>query len=79
MCKLLEEMREESWLEGNIEGKKEGIIEGKKEGIIEGANEEKRNTVLRMLASGSLPLESIAEFSGLPLDEVKKLSENRTA
>ena len=75
MCKLLEDMRAESWLEGNIEGK----IEGKKEGIIEGVNEEKRNTVLRMLSSGSLSLESIAEFSGLPLDEVKKLSENRTA
>ena len=69
--KIMEEMREASWQEGRIKGK----IEGK----IEGANEEKKNTVLRMLASGSLPLERIAEFSGLSLDEVKKLSEGRTA
>ena len=71
VCKIMEEMREASWQGGRIEGK----IEGK----IEGANEEKKNTVLRMLASGSLPLERIAEFSGLSLDEVKKLSEDRTA
>lgn len=71
VCKIMEEMREASWLEGNIVGKREGIIEG--------VNGEKRSTALRMLASGSLSLESIAEFSGLPLDEVKKLSENRTA
>ena len=31
------------------------------------------NTAKRMLADGMLTLEKIAEYAGLPLDEVKKL------
>ncbi len=33
----------------------------------------------RMLADGMLTLEKIAEYAGLPLDEVKKLKAERTA
>ena len=43
------------------------------EALKEGIREEKRMTVIRMLADGMLTLEKIAEYAGLPLDEVKKM------
>ena len=51
--------------------RKESLQEGIKEGAI--------NTAKRMLADGMLTLEKIAEYVGLPLDEVKKLKAERTA
>jgi len=42
-------------------------------------NESLREVAKRMLADGMLTLEKIAEYAGLPLDEVKKLKEERTA
>ncbi len=63
MCKVMEDMRKES------------LQEGIKEGIKEGAT----HTAKRMLADGMLTLEKIAEYAGLPLDEVKKLNAERTA
>ena len=53
MCKVMEDMRNESL--------KEGIREGMKA------------AALRMLDAGKYALEEIAEISGLPLDDVKKL------
>ena len=38
---------------------------------------EKKMTVFRMLADGMLTMEKIAEYVGLPLDEVKKLQAER--
>lgn len=43
------------------------------ESLKEGIPDKKRMTVIRMLADGMLTLEKIAEYAGLPLDEVKKL------
>ena len=63
MCKVMEDMRKESLQEGVKEGIKEGAI----------------NTAKRMLADGMLTLEKIAEYAGLPVDEVKKLKGERTA
>ena len=63
MCKVMEDMRKESLLEGVKEGIKEGAI----------------NTAKRMLADGMLTPEKIAEYAGLSLDEVKKLKAERTA
>ena len=57
MCKVMEDMREQSL--------KEGIKEGRRESSME--------TAKRMLAAGSFSLEKIAELVGLDLDEVKKL------
>ncbi len=42
-----------------------------KEGII--------NSAKRILADGILTLEKIAEYAGLPLDEMKKLKAEQTA
>lgn len=61
MCKVMEDMRNQSLQEGIQEGIKQGV----KQGIT--------STVLRMLASGKYALEEIAEISGLTLDEVKAL------
>lgn len=63
MCKAMEDMRNESLQEGVKEGKKE----------------EKRLTVLRMLADGYLALEKIAEYAGLSLEEVKQLQAGQGA
>ena len=63
MCKAMEDMRKESLQEGIQEGRKEGM----------------KDTALRMLADGALSLEKIAEYSGLSLEEVKKLSEDKIA
>lgn len=52
---------------------------GFREGLEEARREVQKETVFRMLAYGSLTLENIAEFSGLPLEEVKRLSEKRSA
>ena len=51
--------------------RKESLQEGIKEGAI--------NTAKRMLTDGILTLEKIAEYAGLPLEEVKKLKAERTA
>ena len=69
MCRLLEDMRMEAMEEGRIEGKKEGIEVGKREGVL--------NTVRCLIADGTLPLEKIAAFAGLPYDEVKAIAENK--
>ena len=53
--------RGELWLQGI----KEGIQEGREAARIENAK--------RMLADGLLPLEKIAEYIGLSLEEVKNL------
>ena len=63
MCKVIEEMRKEE----RAEGIKEGIQEGM------------RTAALRMLADRTLAPEKIAEYVGLPLDEVKKLQSGQSA
>ena len=50
-------------------GRAEGEARGKAEGKVEG----RIATVLKMLKKGLLPLEDIAEYSDMPVDEVRKL------
>lgn len=63
MCRVMEDMRNDAW--------KDGIEDGIKEGAID--------TAKRMLSDGVLPLEKIAEYSGLSLDEVEKLQTSKIA
>lgn len=58
MCKVMEEMREQSM--------KEGLAQGM------------RDAALRMLQAGKYALDEIAAISGLPIEEVQKLSETQT-
>lgn len=63
MCKIMEDMRNESL--------KEGIKEGIKEGAI--------STAKRMITVGKYALEEIANISGLTVDEVQKLQADKNA
>ena len=66
------EGREEGRLEGREEGRLEGRLEGREEGRAEGIKEGLIRTALRMKEKG-LPLEDIADVTGLPLEELKNL------
>lgn len=59
MCRILEEVVEEGRQEGRQQGRKENMLD----------------TAKRMLTDGKLPLEMIADYSGLPLEEVLKLKQ----
>ncbi len=65
MCKAMEEMRREE----REEGIREGIQTGMKMNQLENAK--------KMLEEGELPEEKVAKYSGLPLDEVKRLAKER--
>lgn len=62
MCRIMENMRNKSL----------------QEGLKKGIQEEKKMAVMRMLSDGMLTLEKIAEYSELPLDEVKNLKTEKT-
>ena len=66
MCRLLEEMRNETAEKAKAEGKAEGKAE------------ERVSTALKMLARGRDSIEEIAEMTGLSLEEVQKLADKQT-
>ncbi len=51
----------------------------RRESLEEGIKEGMKEAALRMLAAGKYALEEIANISGLPIDEIKKLKTERTA
>ena len=59
--------------EGIATGRAEGIAEGRADGILEGARNTAVNVARSMLADGSIPIDKVARFSGLPLSEVEGL------
>lgn len=65
MCKAIEEMRNESLQEGITIGK------------LEGTRETMLKSALRMLKAGKYALEEIVSISGLSLEEVQKLKEEK--
>lgn len=65
MCKIMEDMRNESLKEGIKRGMKEGMKKGMKE------------SALRMLEVGKYALEEIVNISGLSLEEVNQLRAER--
>ena len=60
---------EVGFAEGEKHGHETGFAEGEKQGILLNSLE----TAKRMLHSGKFSLEEVADFSGLPLDEVMKM------
>lgn len=52
-----------------------GKQEGRKEGRKEGKEENQRETALRMIRSGKMTGEEVAEYTGLAMEEVIRLSE----
>ncbi len=65
--------REEGLQEGREEGLQEGREEGREEGLQEGREESKITIARNMKNVLNLPDETIAQISGLPIDEIKKL------
>lgn len=65
MCRVMEDMRNESLQEGIQIGKQEGIQIGEQTGLLKAAK--------RLLDGKTLSLDEIAKSLELPLEEVKKL------
>ena len=55
-----------------LEGLQEGREEGLQEGRLEGRQEEKR-AIARNMKALNLPVETIAQISGLPREEIEQL------
>ena len=65
LAETVDRWREEAIAKGLAQGRAEGEARGKAESRIA--------TVLKMLKKGLLPLEDIAEYSDMPVDEVRQL------
>lgn len=73
MCKVLEDMRNESFQEGIRIGRQEVFQEAFQEGFQEARRENMLATAKKMLSLGKYALDEIAQITGLSLDEVKTL------
>ena len=69
---VLTTARTEGWDEGRAEGREEGKAEGRVEGRAEGKVEAKHAIARGMKADG-MPVEAIAKYTGLSVDEIEKL------
>ena len=65
MCKAIEELKKDSWIEGKAEGIEEGIEEGKAEGIAEGVE----RTIFSLRREGYLKKEDAASKLRLSVEE----------
>lgn len=66
-------MVESSYTIGVIKGERKGKEKGRAEGRAEGQIEGKREVAVKLLASGSLDIEAIAEITGLSIEELQGL------
>ena len=66
-----EKIREESLKKGEADGLKKGRLEGEANGL--------RKAARSMLEDGSIPIQKIAEFSGLTLGEVESIRNSMNA
>ena len=58
---------------GRAEGRIEGRAEGRAEGIFEGEVKGKTEMATKLIQLGQMSLEMIAEVSGLPVEELRKI------
>ena len=58
---------------GRAEGRIEGRAEGRAEGIFEGEVKGKTEMATKLIQLGQMSLEMIAEVSGLPIEELRKI------
>ena len=73
MGSVIEEILEE----GRIEGREEGRIEGREEGREEGMIAARLRALEIMLQENRFSCEEMARYTSLPLDEVRRLAEER--
>ncbi|MCF7952957.1 MAG: Rpn family recombination-promoting nuclease/putative transposase, partial [Spirochaetales bacterium] len=67
--------KREATREGREEGLKEGHEEGRKEGLKEGSTQEKYKIAEKLLLAG-MDITAAAEITGLPVEEIRKISKN---
>jgi len=60
--------------QGRAEGHAKGLVEGEKVGLEKGEKKAKIESARKMLIDG-LPIDMVAKYSGLSIDEVEKLRE----
>ena len=75
MCKVMEDLREESFAEGREEGRAEGQTEGREEGRAEGQTEGRREQAqmtARNLSVQGLSAEQIAQAVGFSVETVEE-------
>ena len=70
MCKVMEDLREESFAEGRAEGREEGRAEGREEGQEEGRREQAQMTARNLSVQG-LSVDQIAQAVGFSVEAVK--------
>lgn len=68
MCKAMEDMRNEAYMEGHEEGHAEGLAEGRAE--------ERRSMIIQMLRVGTYNLKDIAGLFGVSVEELEELKQN---
>ena len=73
MCEALMEMMEPKIREREQKVRQASIEQGIEQGIAIGANNTARETAERLIRTGKLPLEDIADCTGLPFETVKQL------
>ena len=69
MCKAIEDLKKDSWIEGKAKGKAEGIEEGIEEGKAEGIAEGVEMTIFSLRREGYLKKEDAASKLHLSVDE----------
>ena len=60
------------WLEGHASGMAEGMEKGMEKGMTEGMEKANRENARRMKADG-MPVELIAKYTGLTIEEINSL------
>ncbi len=77
MCKVMEDLREESFAEGRAEGREEGRAEGREEGQEEGRKKQAQMTARNLSVQG-LSVEQIAQAVGFSVEAVKEWLAQKT-
>lgn len=74
MCKVIEEMRNESFQNGKLEGFQEGVQKGIQTGRLEGITQNAIENARRMLSDGISP-KKISEYTNLEFEKVLGIRE----
>ena len=69
MCKAIEDLKKDSWIEGKAEGKAEGIEKGIEKGKAEGIVEGVERTIFSLRREGYLKKEDAASKLRLSVEE----------
>ena len=63
--------------QGIEQGIEQGLSQGIEQGLSQGIEQGNRQSALRMISAGKLPLEEIALYTGLTLKQVEELGKEQ--